>query len=459
MENSDIFAVPIDQKVLIYAPLQNVSALINRPAYFGWAEYLRNDRPACSETARDLFSSIAESIPVIPAVRSGPLTNPLFLGILPTRACNMGCRYCDFLESSRLVMPVEIARNAIESYLDLLEQNGLRTGEIHFFGGEPFEAPELVQFSVEFARLKAKERKISLRFEAVTNGFYSKPLAEWASQNIDTIVLSFDGFAGCQDHHRPSKEGNLSFETVSSNARLFSGSDCELVIRSCISDENVRDLRKWAEWIGENMLPSVVCLEPMIETEVAKVNQLKTADLLLFVRNFCEAADVLSAYGILTVLSTADITVCRNSVCPLGQDALVVTPEGNINACYQIEKQWLAVGLDLSLGSVHSTGFDIPQSRIDAMRIFSVENKRLCRDCFCRFHCAGGCHISHNTDKPAGQYDEFCLETRMITAALLLDELGEPELKEKWLANDESFAMMAAQSSDRWIDQVIQEIA
>jgi sulfatase maturation enzyme AslB (radical SAM superfamily) len=317
MANSDIFAIPIGKKVLIYAPLQGVSALINRPAYFEWSEYLRNDRTACPETAKVLFSSIFESVPAIPSVRSGPLTNPLFLGILPTRACNMGCRYCDFLESSRLVMPVEIARDAIESYLDLLGQNGLRTGEIHFFGGEPFEVPELVQFSVEFARIKAKERKISLRFEAVTNGFYSNTIAEWASQNIDTIVLSFDGFAGCQDHHRPSKEGTLSFETVSSNARLFSESDCELIIRSCISDENVRDLREWAGWIGENLLPSVVCLEPMIETGIAKANRIKPADPALFVRNFCEAAGVLANYGIPTVFSTADLTACRNSVCPL----------------------------------------------------------------------------------------------------------------------------------------------
>jgi hypothetical protein len=40
----------------------------------------------------------------------------------------------------------------------------------------------------------------------------------------------------------------------------------------------------------------------------------------------------------------------------------------------------------------------------------------------------------------------------MISAAFLLDELNQSALKEEWLSDEDSIRIMAAQSSDRWLD-------
>ncbi len=69
----------------------------------------------------------------------------------------MACRYCDFAAPiGRPRDGPETARDAIDAYLELLGSRG-RRAELHFFGGEPFDAEEVVHFAVEYAKLRAAE--------------------------------------------------------------------------------------------------------------------------------------------------------------------------------------------------------------------------------------------------------------------------------------------------------------
>jgi K+-transporting ATPase KdpF subunit len=36
------------------------------------------------------------------------------------------------------------------------------------------------------------------------------------------------------------------------------------------------------------------------------------------------------------------------------------------------------------------------------------------------WHCAGGCHLTHDASAPPGQYDSLCLLTRLVTVGLLV---------------------------------------
>ncbi len=448
MSAEDIFAIPVADRVLIYAPLHAVSALVNRAAY---EEFRTSFAPGGRNAACvvPILSAIYGTVPFRPEKRTGPLKEPLFLGILPTRGCGMGCRYCDFPGGNHQVMPLSVAKNAVDAYLMLLSDHSIDHGAIHFFGGEPFDAPDVVQFTVEYARLAANSKKIDLHFEAVTNGLYPKSTAAWISQNIDSVVLSFDGLPAAQNTLRPYRNGTPSFDTVFANAVIFSRGGCDLVIRSCISQTNIETLADWAGFILENLDPSAVCLEPMIETPVSRANNLSAAGIRDFVRGFVSAADLLSQNAVPAVYSTAETRLLKTAACPLGQDALIVTPEGNVNACYQVERQWVALGLDFRLGRVTEDGFGIPAGRVEEMRKHHVDEKPLCSNCFCRYHCAGGCPLVHPTGSPAGQYDEYCMQTRMITAASLLTELGQVELRDRWLTDDSSFAGIIASPTDR----------
>lgn len=452
MNSADIFAIPVDQKVLIYAPLHDVSALINQAAWKKWAAYLENDRES-SECASELFSKMRQTQSEIPGFKTGDLTDPLMLGLIPTRACNMNCGYCDFTSSNPATMPIEMAKYSIQAYLELLRQNNKGNGAIHFFGGEPMIVPELVQVAVEYAKFEAAKAGIDIHFELITNGLYAASLARWLSQNIDTVILSLDGFAEFQDRFRPMKNGHSSFEIVSKNAGIFSESDCELIIRSCVFKENVSQLPQWAEWIGNHLLPSMVCFEPMTKTQESQKNGILSADPAVFIQKFCSASNILKKFGIPVIFSSTDISRKSFSICPLGQDALIISPEGSISSCYQIETEWRRQKMDLAFGRVDSGGFHFDMEKVNGARAFSIQNKQLCADCFCKYHCNGGCHLSHNINQPDGSYDDFCIETRMISAAFLLDELNQTEVKETWLSNASSIRIMASQSSDLWSAQ------
>jgi hypothetical protein len=90
--------------------------------------------------------------------------------------------------------------------------------------------------------------------------------------------------------------------------------------------------------------------------------------------------------------------------------------------------------------------------KVNHCREFSVHNKRFCETVFVNIIVQGGCPSFSQHDKVSGLYDDFCIETRMISAAFLLDELNQSALKEEWLSDEDSIRIMAAQSSDRWLD-------
>jgi len=129
----------------------------------------------------------------------------------------------------------------------------------------------------------------------------------------------------------------------------------------------------------------------------------------------------------------------------VGSDALIVSPDGAVDACYLLQQDWR--GLDLRLGRLGEEGFDLDAAAVQRVRDLRVEAKSLCRDCFCRWHCAGGCHVNHRADAPPGHYDRLCVQTRVVTLHRLLRQAGEADLAAAWLAARDDVAVL--QPNDR----------
>jgi sulfatase maturation enzyme AslB (radical SAM superfamily) len=202
-----------------------------------------------------------------PAPRTGPLDDPFFLGLVPTRGCNLGCRYCDFAapKQSSPVMDLSLAGEALDAYFGLLHGSGGRRAEVHFFGGEPFYAEAVVHFAVEYASLRAVN-SMAVRFEATTNGVYSAARCHWIADHFDTIVLSLDGPAEVQDRQRPALDGRSAFAIVARNAKILSEGPVELILRACVTNETVARLPEIARWVGREFRPSTVCFETLTDT-------------------------------------------------------------------------------------------------------------------------------------------------------------------------------------------------
>jgi radical SAM protein with 4Fe4S-binding SPASM domain len=449
---TEIFLVPVINKVLLHAPLHGVTALINRSgANLLQSAIINNDWSDLPRHYQALRSALEIALEP-PKPRQGGFGEPRFLGLLPTRDCNMRCLYCDFPLSHTepvVTMSQSICQSAIDAYFKKLIDHGYTEAAIHFFGGEPFIEERLVFFAAEYGRYQALKLGLSLHLEASSNGLVSESFATWISETFDCIVLSLDGQETVQNFQRPAKQTAEAFERICETARILSDSPCQLILRSCITRKSLPEMYNTVTWMVDQFIPETVCLEPMSESKRSIRSGLHPPDPWEFSRNFIKANAFLENHGINCMLSTADLSLRTVSSCPVGHDALIVSPTGEINACYLPNESWEAKHMDMHLGFLKESEFDIAQSDLDRVRSYELGQKPLCQNCFSRFHCAGGCHVNHPTDGKPGAYDDICIQTRLVSIGKLLLRLNERNHLQDWLRDKTALEESALFKNDR----------
>ena len=475
----DLYAVPILDRFLLYAPLHNLAALIDRRAALYLHESLANNRSLDASTGGVGASSpgyrigarrepdepdLAEIARVLgspgdpaPEARRGDFA-PLFLGLLPTRACTMACRYCGFhaCAEPEAAMGLQLARAAVDWYMDLLAANGEEHAEVHFFGGEPFCAPEVLDLAVPYARARARALGCTIRFEVATNGLFDERRCHWVADNLDTVVLSLDGPAEIQDRQRPRRDGQGSLAAVVRSARILSEGAAELNLRACVPSETVEQLPEIASWFCRDLRPAAVSLEPVQPSSASRSAHLEPPDPWSFGRKFVAAARILEAQGVEAVYATADIGARRVSFCPVARDAAIVSPDGTISACYLPSREWEAKGFDLHLGRMVAGRADLDPQAVALARGLNVWNKPHCRHCFCRWHCAGGCHVNHRPPEGPGTYDRLCIQTRIIALRNILKAMGQDGLAGAWLEDRRAMERTVRQSTDLLLEGAVE---
>jgi uncharacterized protein len=450
----NLFVVPILDRFLIYAPLHDLAALVDRRAVLWLRERLLSGRNVGEGRLAEIAHLLRAEARPPPLPRQGKLA-PAFLGLLPTRDCNFSCRYCGFLTpgGTNGAMDLKLARDAVDWYMRLVSKSGQREAEVHYFGGEPFCAAEVLDLTVHLARIRAREIGCTVRFEATTNGAFSEERCRWAADNLDTIVLSLDGPVDVQDYHRPYRDGRGSFGVVARNAAILSEGAGDLFFRTCVTAQTVDRMPEIATWLCQSYHPRGVCFEPVQPMARLQADQLEPPDPWVFARNFALAAEILETHGVEPVYAAADIHSRRVSFCPVGQDALIVSPDGAVNACYLLRQDWEARGLDLCLGRMEDSGAAaLDAERVAFARSLNVWNKPSCARCFCKWHCAGGCHVNHPLSDSPGNYDRLCLQTRIITLRNVLKAMGRQDTFRRLLANIGALERAARQTCDTLVD-------
>jgi uncharacterized protein len=450
----EIFVVPVLNQLLVYSPLHNFAALMNFASVVQLRRELLSEDSTCVGQLGQIVPVLKSRGKPVPSKKQGGFA-PEFLGLLPTRDCNLSCKYCGFLsaDESGKVMDLKLVRDAVDWYMNLVSQSNGQSVEIHYFGGEPFCAEEVVDFGFHFARTKARELGYTTRFEVATNGTFTQSRCQWVADNLDTVVLSLDGPADIHDQHRPRRGGTGSFETVARNAKILSEGAAELCIRTCVAAETVDRMEEIASWLCQSYHPHAVCFEPVQPTAQSREAGLFPPDPWRFAKSFIKAARILEAYGVEPIYAASDISSLRVTFCPVGQDVAIVSPDGVISACYLLQRDWEAKGLDLRLGSIGDDGsVSMGTNAVEAARDMNVLNKPFCAHCFCKWHCAGGCHVNHVLPERHGDYDDLCIQTRIITLRNILKAMDREELIDSLLNNSPELEESVCQPSDSLFD-------
>ena len=428
---NDIFYIPVLNNYLLHAPLYGITALVNKTA-------VNNLKHRAILFAGDPLFDLQKLLskhPTIPSAKKGPV-DALFLGLVTTRNCNLSCAYCGFGASTapKATLDLDMAMAAVDWIVENTLAHGKKVMNIHFFGGEPFISWDLVEAVVHKARWEATKHGLTPYFEASTNGVLSESRARFVGDYFDVVVLSLDGFKEFHDRNRAKEKDKGSFDQVCSTARLWSEMPVKLCLRTCVTQESVHSLEDIGRWYCETFKPEVVNFDTL-QTWPSTINaELYAPDPYEFASHFVGARNIIESYGIEVVYAADFTSQPKQSFCPVGKDAIILTPGGRINGCYLLEEDWQKRGLDFNLGKINSKlELEIDLDSVTEMRSH-VASKPSCANCFCKWSCAGGCHVNHSY--PNALLDEsFCAQTKIITVCSLLNELDERKVQEA-LLND-----------------------
>lgn len=143
-------------------------------------------------------------------------TDILQVTIMPTMECNFNCSYCyEVKEKGR--MSVETQGKLIDIICELLEKK--RGIIIHWFGGEPLLAMDVIkQFSEQMIK-KCRELKKMYMANMTTNGYClnAKIIKQLISYRIYGYQITMDGAEKDHDKLRPLKNGGGTYKKILNN--------------------------------------------------------------------------------------------------------------------------------------------------------------------------------------------------------------------------------------------------
>ena len=342
--------------------------------------------------------------------------------------CNLACRYCFAEEGEyhgrRALMSFEVGKAALDFLMD--HSGNRRNLEVDFFGGEPTLNFEVVKQLVAYGREQEKTRGKNFRFTLTTNGvLLNEEIMEFCNREMANVVLSIDGRREVNDHMRPFRGGQGSYERIVPKFQQFAKSRHQekYYVRGTFTHYNLdfaSDVLHLAD-LGFQQ----ISVEPVVAPPEADY-AIREEDVPQILSEYDRlAAEMIRRkkegrpfhfFHFMIDLSGGPCVYKRLSGCGSGTEYLAVTPWGDLYPCHQFVGQE-----EFLLGDVFE---GIKQQEIcDRFKLCNVYAKEACRDCFARFYCSGGCAANawNFSGDINGSYEIGCiLQRKRVECALML---------------------------------------
>ncbi|MCO1601476.1 thioether cross-link-forming SCIFF peptide maturase [Desulfosporosinus nitroreducens] len=353
-----------------------------------------------------LFSAEAEN--VLPMYPEKPIVKAICLHV--AHDCNLRCEYCfagtGAFGGSRTMMDVETGKKGIDF---VIESSGHRDHcEVDFFGGEPLLNFGLIKSLVEYGRKAGKAHGKTIKFTLTTNGvLLNDRIQEFLEQEEISVVLSLDGRPEVHDRMRPYADGRGSYAKVTPLIKQFAAKRPEsspyaqgtyYYVRGTYTHFNLdfdRDVLHMAD-LGIKQ----ISVEPVVaspkdayafqEGDLEKIHEAydRLGEELLLRR--AQDRD-FNFFHFNIALDQGPCMIKRLSGCGAGHEYVAISPEGDLYPCHQF------VGQEAyKLGSLYDENpHQLKDEVVKSFRSAHVYSKPLCRECWARFACSGGCHAAN----------------------------------------------------------------
>ena len=399
----EVFAIPVEDKVLLYRPLRRLAFVGNRTMANLTMDLLSeiassgpSNGMALSSSAHLEAHDFLEKIgflmpdplpPPVPDCEFKPTSAVLLL----TSRCNLRCTYCYAGGGERAVQDLtpDMARTAIDAvHRNAVEQNKPRFELIFHGGGEPLQALDVIQEAVAYARTKG----LPFRSSMVSNGVWSERQREWILHNLDGVGLSVDGGPETQNRQRPLANGKGSFDAVMRTIRALDGAGFKYGIRMTALPPWPETLPQDVAYLCEATKSESIQAEPAFNTLRGEHRAPTQPEAEAFIEAFKEAFEIAARAGRQLIYSGARPWVLTQSFCQAPYSLLIVNPAGRLVGCFEATDDEYPLFKAARVGLMDGERVVVDHASRSALHETLAQRRASCRDCFCYWHCAGDCY-------------------------------------------------------------------
>jgi uncharacterized protein len=328
--------------------------------------------------------------------------------------CNMGCCYC-FERDVPIYQKLNLlSRETADRVLNwFFTSHSGPKAHLQLYGGEPLLNWPVLCHVIERMESWAVSKTIEFTKYLITNGTLLNPerIAYLKAHGV-SVQVSADGSPKTHDRFRVLKSGQGTSKGIALNIEELSRQGANYNLRAVLTRQN-KDPRDVVE--GLRSLGGKKVSFEVVATDCADA-QMTTDDWRAFNRSYADY--VGSPYQDWSLLpqdvQKTIIRICEGTRlfygCGAGISEVTVSPDGNIYECQRVYRE-------------PYSHIDDAQSPVDLASEFltMVDDRPVCRDCWARYLCGGGClhqsHTGHGSDLPLPQYCE--MKATLVEASIV----------------------------------------
>lgn len=429
--SSEIFPIPVGDEFgrepndlfILYSPFTDNAILVTEDYLQKIDKCLDNPSSVASEEIRNVVQALTD---YDNRKKTAPLNRDprgyTRMAILPNNVCNFRCSYCYSAHGrSGKVLDKDILKASLDNFIDNKRVDSSNKLAISILGGgEPLLSWDLVQFIIEYSNERSREMGFArMDINLVTNGsVFTQEIIDVLKEYRVPVSISFEILEEIQNLQRGH------YEQVCKNIDWIISEGIRPQLRACITLDNLSLMKRMIEEVltrfpGTREVMMEYVTDPDRLTSPEQVRDFYRQ----YLDNFFEAHDYAAEHGLLLDCSAyRNFNMLLERFCP-GDNTL--TPYGEISVCSRVGAPADAGYSESVYGRIGTDGIvEIDEEKYNHLIGLNVHHYEHCRDCWAKWHCAGGCMYHKFTYNEAIR-EEICVYNRNFTKRMLLRGLDK----------------------------------